>query len=225
MILWHISDTHGFHKQLQVPEKVDIIIHSGDCSNQRNHVLNYSEVADFLDWYQTINCKHKIFCAGNHDGSIESGMFRRYDFEKRGITYLCNESVTIEGLNIWGSPMSPSFGDWSFMRKREKLYDLWQTIPEDTDILVTHTPPKGVLDLSEDREGKLEMCGCKALLKRVMVVKPKLHLFGHLHTGHELINTGIRRYNMFETIFSNASAVEDGKFDKGIVFNGNIIEI
>ena len=225
MIIHHFSDTHTFHNQLIVPEKVDLMIFSGDCSNTKDYVTNFDEVIDFIRWYAIINCPNKIFCAGNHDGSIASKLITRKTFEDHGIIYLENESIKIEGLKIWGSPISPSFGGWSFMKSREKLHDLWQTIPEDTDIVITHGPPKGVLDLSENREGRLEMCGCNALVKRLMVVQPKLALSGHIHSTSTIVNTGIRKYDKIQTIFSNASCVTDGQFSKGLTSHGNIIEI
>jgi len=53
-------------------------------------------------------------------------------------------------------------------------------IPENTDVLVTHGPPFGVLDKNYNQMH----CGCKSLLQRVMQVRPKLHIFGHIHEGY-----------------------------------------
>ena len=144
-------------------------------------------------------------------------------FDKNGIIYLQDSEVIIEGFKFYGSPYTPAFNDWYFMKKRDKLHEIWQKIPEDTNVLITHGPPKGMLDLSEDRDGKLEICGDKALFKRVMIIKPKYHLFGHVHSTREICNTGLREVDGI--VFSNASAVTDACFDKGITFHGNIITI
>ena len=225
MMIFHVSDTHQFHDQIIIPDGIDIMIHSGDCSNSKSKFINSNEVLDFIDWYSQVKCNYRIYVAGNHDGSIEAKMFTKKMFAERGIIYLENDSVEIEGFKIHGSPYSPSFCEWYFMKKRDKLHEVWQLIPDDTDILITHTPPKGMLDLSEDRDRNIDFCGCNALLKRVLNLNLKAHFFGHIHNGHGIVNTGIRKYDRCQTIFSNASAVEDAKFDKGIVFNGNIITL
>lgn len=228
MRILHISDTHSFHKQLPIDEKdnyFDIVICSGDCSNTPNLQNSIFEIQSFIEWFKEYPCGYKVYVAGNHDTAIERGAVKKEDFAFSGIYYLQNESVNIKGFNIYGSPYTPTFMNWSFMKARNKMHDVWQKIPEDTDILITHGPPKGVLDVSEDKDGKLEFCGDMVLLKRIMNLNLKLHCFGHIHNGHGIINTGTRKYNNCNTIFSNASCVTDAHFDLGITFNGNIIEL
>lgn len=225
MKIWHISDTHTYHKLLEVPHGVDIVIFSGDCSNPRNPYNNEPEVRAFIDWYSGLDIKHKIFVAGNHDTSIEKGLVTKDDFESNGITYLENTSVEIEGLKIFGSPYTPMFGDWAFMRARHKLDRVWsRAIPDDSDIVVVHGPPKGVLDLSYDRAGNLELCGDKSLMNRLKVVEPKFMMFGHIHNNEGIINAGTRVVYGLDTIFSNGSVVTDRKFGK-LSSNGNVFEI
>lgn len=226
MKIWHISDTHTFHSQLSIPKNIDMVIFSGDCSNVQNPYLNESEVRNFIEWFGNLDIKYKIFVAGNHDTSIERKLILRTDFTEKGIIYLENESFEIEGIKIWGSPITPSFGTgWAFNKKRDKLHDLWSIIPEDIDIVVTHSPPKGCLDLSFDRNNNLEFCGCTALAKRMRILKPKLVLFGHIHCMDGVNNAGILKYSDYETIYSNGSVVWDGRFDKGLTSNGNIFDI
>ena len=130
-----------------------------------------------------------------------------------------------DGLKIFGSPHTPQFGQWAFMKARHKLDRVWSmAIDDDVDIIITHGPPKGILDLSEDRNGCLEYCGDKSLLNRVEEVKPKLVLFGHIHNAKNIVNTGIRKIYGLETLFSNATTVTDGKRGK-LTSNGNVIEI
>ena len=229
MKIWHISDTHTKHKYLNSPKDCDIVIFSGDCSNPREPYINEMQVRDFITWFANLSIKYKIFVAGNHDTSIQAGYLTKDNFESVGITYLENSSIEIEGLKIWGSPYTPSFGiGWAYNKKREKLHDLWATIPDDTDIIITHGPPKGIMDLAYHKiDGKwlLEYCGCGALLKRVFQIKPKLVCFGHIHDNEDNLNSGIRQLGTLPTIFSNGSVVTDGQFDKGPSNNGNLITI
>jgi len=223
--IWHISDTHTYHGLLDIPKDIDIVIFSGDCSNPRAPEYNEPEVRAFITWYSSLPIKHKIFVAGNHDTSIERGYITKDNFTQAGIIHLENESVEIEGLKIWGSPYTPTFGmGWAYNKSRDKISRIWDTIPEDTDIVVVHGPPKGILDLSYDRDNVLEFCGCNALAKRMRAIQPKLCLFGHIHNTQGIINAGYTKHSDYKTIYSNGSVVTDGKFGK-LSSNGNIFEI
>lgn len=230
MRILHISDTHGFHSQFPVErfEGIDVVIHSGDASNYMNPMTNAMEMENFMQWYKQVPVPTKIYVAGNHDTSVERKMFRKEDFAMAGIIYLENEEVTIDGVKFWGSPHTPTFGTWAFMKAREKLNRVWEAIPDDTDVLIVHGPPKGVRDLSFDRGGSLEMCGCSALMKRCWKLKDNLKLvaFGHIHNMEGIdTNQGVSHYSNTKTVFSNAACVYDGRFDKGLTSFGNIIDI
>jgi Icc-related predicted phosphoesterase len=226
MKIWHISDTHTFHDLLTIPEGVEYGYFSGDCSNPRDPYNNEPEVRAFIDWFAGLPIHHKVFVAGNHDTSIEKGLVTKSDFNDRGIHYLENETIEIEGLKIFGSPYTPTFGyGWSFNKDRNKLERIWRkAIDEDIDIVIVHGPPRGMLDSSYDRANLMEHCGDKSLMNRVMEVKPKLMLFGHIHNCKDIINAGTRTIPGLDTIFSNGSVVTDGKFGK-LSSNGNIFEI
>ena len=224
MKIWHISDTHTYHNLLEIPEDIDLVIFSGDCSNPKDIYRNEQEVREFINWFSELPIQHKVFIAGNHDCSIEKKLIVESDFNNNLIHYLENSSIEIEGLKIYGSPYTPSFGNWSFMKARHKLFDTWEAIPEDTDILIVHGPPKGILDLSYNREHVLEFCGCSALKKRVLKLNLKLMCFGHIHNSEDIINAGIMKLSILDTIFSNGSVVTDRKFGK-LTSNGNILEI
>jgi Icc-related predicted phosphoesterase len=225
MRIWHISDTHSYHYLLDIPEDIDMVIHSGDFSNYYDQWKNEPEAKDFLRWYGRLNIKYKILIAGNHDSFAANATkeFREL-CNHYNIIYLENESVTIDGINIFGSPLTPSFGNWYFMKARHKLDDYWKQVPEDTDIMIVHGPPKGILDLSYSREGVLEFCGCKSLRNQVLnKIKPKLFLSGHIHNYEDIVNAGTMRLSGYDTTFSNGSVVTDRKF--GILTsNGNILE-
>jgi Icc-related predicted phosphoesterase len=208
-----------------VPYDIDMIIHSGDCSNPRDPYNNEPEVRDFIDWFKMIPVKYKIYVAGNHDTSIEKKFVTKKDFENAGVIYLENESVEIEGIKFFGSPHTPQFGQWAFMKDRVKLERFWRmAIPEDTDVIITHGPPRGVLDKSYDKNHNMESCGDKSLLNRILEVQPAYCLFGHIHNCKDIINAGITKLSTCDAWFSNGSVVTDGKFGK-LTSNGNIIEI
>lgn len=222
--IWHISDTHTFHKLLTIPENIDIVIFSGDCSNPRDPYNNEPEVKQFIHWFKELPIKHKIFVAGNHDTSIEKGLIKKINFSEYNIHYLENDYVNIEGIEIFGSPNTPSFGNWSFMKARDKMDKLWSKVHNNVDIFIVHGPPKGILDLSYSKDHKLEYCGCNALKRHILSrIKPKFCLFGHIHNCEDIINAGILKLSDYPTIFSNGSVVTDGKFGK-LTSNGNILE-
>lgn len=226
MRIWHISDTHTYHRLLEVPTDIDMVIFSGDCSNPRDPYSNEVEVRGFIDWYRTLKIPYKIFVAGNHDTSIEKRLVTKEDFKRHDIIYLENEDVTIEGIKIFGSPYTPTFGyGWAFNKDRNKLERIWRNIiDKDVDIVINHGPPKGILDLSTDRNGNIERCGDKSLLNRVKEVNPKLCLFGHIHNHFDIINQGTIKLSVLDTIFSNGSVVKDGSFGK-LSSHGNVFEI
>lgn len=227
MRILHISDTHTFHEMFPMErfEGIDVVVHSGDCSNPRDPYRNDPEVRAFIAWYKQVPVKHKIYVAGNHDTSIEKRLVTPADFAEAGIIYLENAATVIDGVKFWGSPHTPQFWNWAFMKSRDKISRVWQTIPEDTDVLIVHGPPKGIRDLSHDRDNVLEFCGDSSLYKAVHKLQPKLMLFGHIHDSPGCDNQGVSTYDKIPTIFSNAACVIDGRFDKGLTSFGNILEI
>ena len=152
-----ISDTHDKHNQLELPDG-DMLIHAGDVSSQGKQI----QVEAFLKWFSAQPHKHKIFIAGNHDFFFER-MPEDYiqSLIPENVIYLNDSGVTIEGLKIWGSPVQPWFYDWAFNRKRGKdIRKHWDLIPTNTDILITHGPPFGILDATNSGE----KVGCEDLL-------------------------------------------------------------
>jgi Icc-related predicted phosphoesterase len=189
-----ISDTHGQHDKLILPPG-EVIIHAGDVSKRgKEH-----EVKDFLRWFSSLNYKYKIFIAGNHDF-----LFEQYSEEKikalipENVIYLNDSGVRIEGIHIWGSPVSPWFFDWAFNRQRGAEIDRhWQLIPPDVHILVTHGPVYGVLDSTV----RGQAVGCEMLLKKVKQLKPSIHICGHIHEAFGQVEAD-------GTLFINASVLD-----------------
>ena len=224
MKIWHISDTHMNHGQLQVPDGIDVVVHSGDASNWRDPYRNESELRAFIDWFACLPIPTKVFVPGNHDTSLEKGLITRDLIEHRKIHLLINEEREIGGLRFWGSPFTPRYGDWSYMKDRGTINRIWETIPEGIDVLITHGPPYGVLDATYDHHNKVELVGCSALAKRVTKVEPRLMMFGHVHSTKDIRNAGMRTIADYRTQFSNGSCCDDGKMGT-VTSNGNIIDM
>ena len=191
-----ISDTHGQHRKLKNLPEADMIIHGGDLSKMgRDH-----EVQDFINWFSKLNYTYRIFIAGNHDFHLED--FSQEFIQKKlpqNCYFLCNSGIEIEGVKIWGSPVTPTFFNWAFNVDRGiPIQKYWKMIPSDTNILVTHGPVKGMLDRTTSNIN----AGCEDLLNTVNKVQPKFHLFGHIHEayGKEKIN---------ETTFVNGSLLDE----------------
>ena len=177
-----ISDTHNQHNN--IPTKYlsggDCIIHSGDVSGRGSRV----EVEAFLAWYNELPYTHKILIAGNHDFFFEEAP--EYEIEAvlakyPNINYLNDSGVEIEGLKIWGSPVQPWFYSWAFNRKGTDICPHWDMIPLDTDILITHGPAKGYLDLTLHGD----VTGCPYLLEKISeLTNLKLFVHGHIHEAY-----------------------------------------
>ena len=182
MKIMFISDTHGRHLEIkdlygELPY-VDMIIHSGDCTRYGE----YEETDLFLKWYASQNAKHKVLIAGNHDFVFQNEERKTALLAYNpDITYLEDEYKNIDGIGIYGSPWSPVYGMWAFMKHRNREMDeVWQKVPTDgsVDILVTHTPRYGRHDVSV--RGNYHV-GCEMLANRINDINPKVHVCGHIH--------------------------------------------
>ncbi len=202
-----ISDTHCRHRSLRLPAG-DVLLHAGDISSRSSR----PEIEDFLDWFGAQPFVAKVFIAGNHDFFFErekEALIR--SLLPSGVHYLKEEEVFIRGIKIWGSPYTPWFYRWAFNKRRgEALARHWDRIPADTDILLTHGPVYGILDsLVNDQHA-----GDRDLLRRVLAVKPRAHVCGHIHEAYGMVKRhGIR--------FVNACILNEGyEFsNKPIVFD------
>lgn len=209
MRITHISDTHNKHKQLngKLPGG-DLLIHSGDLTS----IGRESEVEAFIKWFNGIdNYTNKVFIAGNHDLTFESEILLKNKseyFDRKpyknpnpsngkprwlelilqsdlnpNVFYLENSFVEIDGIKIWGSPVTPTYGiGWAFNADRgHDINEVWNSIPDDTDIVITHGPIYGYCDRSANTN---ENVGCADLLYRLREVKPHLHFSGHIHEAY-----------------------------------------
>ncbi len=170
-----ISDTHGLHDELLIPDG-DILVHTGDISMKGT----IEDIANFNSWINTLPHRHKIVIAGNHDFAFQN----QARLARKALTnchYLQDSLVNCEGIKIYGSPWQPWFENWAFNLERgAEIKKMWNLIPPDTDLLLTHGPPFGILDeISPNHQ-----VGCKDLLDRVLQIKPKFHVFGHIHQAY-----------------------------------------
>ena len=183
-----ISDTHGAHKGLVLPDG-DVLIHAGDITV--HGTLN--GVVAFNDWIGRQPHKHKIVIAGNHDFCFEDSDRLAAEAFMTNATYLRDSGCEIDGIKFWGTPWQPWFHDWAFNVGTEKERQaIWDLIPKDTDVLIVHGPPYGYGDLcmSGDRPG------CKALKKTILESKIKLVITGHIHEDYgEFDMDGVRVVN------------------------------
>ena len=196
-----IADTHGFHHDVDVPDG-DILIHAGDLSMSGE----LSVLTDLNEWFGKLPHPYKIVIAGNHDRSLGQDEMLGFKIFTNAI-YLLKSKVEIEGIKIWGSPYTPwnseIYNYFAFGKPRYDMSGAWRGMPNDVDVLVTHCPPKGMLDqVAETGFNPGEHVGDEGLLEKIKKFKPKYNIFGHIHEGY-----GILEYE--DTTFINCSVVNE----------------
>ena len=184
-----ISDTHQLHREVEVPPG-DLLIHAGDFTMFSRSA---AAILDFNVWLGELPHRWKTVVPGNHEFFLESDVSRRKLIGSA--TMLIDESVEIMGLKIWGSPMTPLYGGAFGRSSEQDRVRVYSQIPTDTDILVTHGRPFGILD---QVPGSDFHTGCRQLLAAVRRIKPMLHVFGHAHAGYGMLST-------LDTLFVNAA--------------------
>ena len=193
-----VSDTHGLHRQLEVPSG-DLLIHAGDFTFYSKPP---SIVSDFNGWLGSLPHRHKLVIPGNHEFALEEP---RNQGAIANAILLVDSGVEVEGIRIWGSPVTPLYGGAFGMSRAADRKRHWARIPEGLDILITHGPPLGILDhgpRSERHEG------CPELREAVLQARPRVHVFGHIHAGYGTLRAP-------DTLFVNASLLgEDGSLSR-----------
>ncbi|MBT8295193.1 MAG: metallophosphatase domain-containing protein [Gramella sp.] len=182
-----LADTHNKHHEIPIPGG-DILIHAGDCTDGGTR----NETNNFLEWFSSQPHQHKILVPGNHDFFFEKE--RNLGRVPPDIHVLIDGGLDIKGIKFWGSPATPDLHNWAFNRERgADIKKHWDLIPKGTDVLITHTPPYQILD---EIDGGIHL-GCEELANLLTVVKPKIHLFGHIHQASgSITRAGIHHYNL-----------------------------
>lgn len=209
-----ISDTHDLHEKIEVPDG-DVLIHAGDMTGTGTP----GAFMRFAAWLRALPHRHKVIIGGNHDLTLDAAYYERSwsrfhrrsgrldDVTARGVLrdaeefiYLEDAEVEVAGLRIYGSPWQPEFCDWAFNLPRGPASAaVWARIPDGVDVLVTHGPPLGHGDQVVFGGTRV---GCVDLLAEVVErVKPRLHVFGHIHEGYGVTTDGI-------TTFVNAATCD-----------------
>ena len=188
MRIVQISDTHSKHHELSPLPDGDVLVHCGDISEHGTE----EEVLDFLNWFIEQPHAHKIFVCGNHDICLRQA--EGIEDLPNNVHFLQDRGVTIEGVRFFGI---------GYDHKES-------TIPLETDVVITHEPPLGVLDKTGDITW-----GNLFLLERVREVSPKYHFFGHAHSAQGVLKKG-------GIVFSNASLLDDAK---ALVYKPKIFEL
>lgn len=191
-----ISDTHGRHG-LHIP-KGDVLIHAGDITDTGQR----KELVRFRDWFRKLDFKHKIVIAGNHDFCLQESLNEDLLSE---FMYLKDSLITINGITFYGTPYQKYYQNMAFNKTDVELETIYERIPKEVDVLITHNPPFEILDTT----CRGEKVGCPVLLEAVQRVKPKFHVFGHIHEAQGYLKTE-------DTTFINASHLGNG--NSAVVF-------
>ena len=187
-----VSDTHTKHDELDLPGG-DVLIHSGDFMSSGKDSM---ELLEFLNWLYKQPYEHKILIAGNHDRLFEEApAYAKQlidDVNHNGsITYLQDNGCEIDGIKFWGTPWTPEFYGWAFHLFHDDGKAIFDLIPNDTDVLISHGPAYGMLDeirtplTTGATPGHI---GCEHLLKAIDRVNPKLHVCGHIHSSQGVLD-------------------------------------
>lgn len=214
-----ISDTHGLHRGLTIPE-CDVLVHCGDAT--MNGELDVLE--DLAAWMASTPSRHQVIIGGNHDFSLDPtskdfNIAAETFFHQKGVHYLFDSTVTLDGVSFYGSPWVPNLPSWAF--HISPTTDPWVKIPRSTQVLVTHGPPHGILDRVPRRRGHagtghdFENVGCPKLRHRLdsgELSALRLHCFGHIHEDGGLTVPVVEDPERTMPRFVNA-AVLDGRYD------------
>lgn len=174
-----ISDTHNQHGVLELPS-ADVLIHCGDATMGGKSW----EIVPFIEWIGAQPHAVKIFVPGNHDFDVEKhlGLYKQM-CERLGIQLLVDEEFVHEGTKFYGSPWVPNLAGWAFYQDHLGLVSKFNKIPADTNVLITHEPPEGTLDVGP--AGNAYHIGSSELHERTnKLYELKLHVFGHIHHGY-----------------------------------------
>lgn len=200
-----IADTHRKHRSVAIP-RCDILIHCGDfCDFEQ---ADLETLKDVDAWFAELPAEHVVCVGGNHDYLLQ-----RHEFQFAHADFLEDALVEIGGLAIYGSPWCPDLFGFAYFAASDEIVDRWRKIPTGIDVLVTHSPPYGILD--RPAPGKVHL-GCPHLREELKRIRPRLHVFGHVHEGHGMEKTPT-------TCFNNAAVVDEA--DLEVRFSPTLIDL
>jgi len=200
-----ISDIHGLFNEFAYHQVIgnveqdysgDVLVCAGDITN----CGELDQIQKFCKWVKRFNCSHYITVAGNHDWCFERAHQKQEAkkiLEDGGIIYLENQEVILDGIKFWGSPATREFCNWAFNYTEKQLQRLWETIPDDVNVLITHSMPKDILDYTPHSDENVGEIGLPERIKQLDHLK--LYVGGHLH------HFGGSSKNYNDVIYVNAS--------------------
>jgi Icc-related predicted phosphoesterase len=200
-----IADQHGYFPKI---EPCELLIIAGDICPWDDHSIFHQ--AHWLDthfrwWLKEVEAEKIIGIWGNHDFIGEKPLL----IPDLPWTLLEDSQIFYKDYKIWGSPHTLYYGGWAFNLYENDLEQKWSRIPEDTDILVCHSPPFGYGDLAI-RDDKLEHVGSPSLMGRIKTVMPKLVVYGHIHRARG-------QWDLGSVLLANVSV--DGNRHSPMVFH------
>jgi hypothetical protein len=184
-VIYAMSDLHG---NLPDPASIppcDIFLLAGDVTPVHNHLVPYQKrwlTGPFKEWIDQVDAQFKIMTPGNHDFCFEDPSCPGPWIYELGCQLLIDQEVVVGGVRIYGTPWTPLFGGWAFMRDEEFLRTVFAQIPSGLDILLSHGPPRQYCD----RNWQGLHCGSTALQEQVRIVRPQAVVCGHIHEGYGL---------------------------------------
>lgn len=194
-----ISDVH-LHRPV-IPD-CDLLIDAGDWTGKGD----YQSVKKHFEWLEELSAKEIVTIPGNHELVMEQHLPRfRDELKNFRAKLLINESVEVNGLKIYGSPVTPTFMNWAWNVERgDAIQTYWDAIPKDVDVLITHGPPYGILDITSYPNGvPKQRVGCYNLAETIKTLPNlKLHVFGHIHGCHGI-------YEKDGIVFANSAICDE----------------
>lgn len=196
-----ISDTHNLHRQFK-PLSGDVLIHCGDMFNLGTQ--DPSALQDLDDWFGEQQFDLVLCIGGNHDHLLQQQLLANPRPFKNAI-YLEDSSYEFNGVTFYGTPWVPQLGSHAYYQNAQGLRNKWARIPQETDVLITHTPPLGVLDQSS----RGIILGCEYLSDELPRITPKLHCFGHVHASPGSVTKGMTTYVNASSVNSQIELVRE----------------
>lgn len=193
-----ISDTHGAHDSLNLPDG-DALIHCGDACMAND----FKEAHSFAEWMEDQNYKLKIYVPGNHDFQFKNQL-PLYKEQMKSVKILVDEGYEHDFIYFYGCPWVPLGQSWAYSYHKQSNRvpsRVFGKIPERTDILITHGPPKGIMDYALNRN-----LGSKHLEAELKRIQPYYHFFGHIH---EEQGDRIKYIPEYNCVFANASNLDE----------------
>lgn len=186
-----MSDTHDTQDYLTSVPDGDILIHAGDFT----FTGGYDELERFRSWFSELPHEHKIVIPGNHELSLSDDRRVIAESYMKDFHYLVDQEVVIDNVKFYGSPWNHNLRQWGFYS--HDCNRKWNGIPDNTDVLITHAPPYGILD----KIITMEKVGCPDLKHQVQErIKPKIHIFGHIHESRGILYQD-------DTVYVNTSSL------------------